>query len=219
MRERREKGLCYNCDKKWNPAHKCKISKLYMLQGVEILLEANSEEVFYDTTDKVEPVEQIIEPVISFNAISGSLSSTIMRIVGLIKNQWVVVLIDSGNTHNFLDPTVFKLASLGEILPMTLHVRVANGANILSERKCNSVSLKVQGMTITADFYLLPFGGCDIVLGVEWLKTLGPILWDFSLLTMQYSQGSNKIILHGLTPTGLTIEDGDHFLRSFSSNA
>jgi hypothetical protein len=41
MRERREEGLCYNCDEKWNLAHKCKISKLYMLQGDEILPEAN----------------------------------------------------------------------------------------------------------------------------------------------------------------------------------
>lgn len=33
MKERREKGLCYYCDDKWNPFHICKIPKLYSMQG------------------------------------------------------------------------------------------------------------------------------------------------------------------------------------------
>ncbi len=28
MKERCDKSLCYNCDEKWNPAHKCKPPKL-----------------------------------------------------------------------------------------------------------------------------------------------------------------------------------------------
>ncbi|KAF5481388.1 hypothetical protein F2P56_002043 [Juglans regia] len=34
MKERREKGLCYYCDTKWNPQHKCQHPKLYLLEGV-----------------------------------------------------------------------------------------------------------------------------------------------------------------------------------------
>jgi hypothetical protein len=50
------------------------------------------------------------------------------------------------------------------------------------------------------------------VLGVEWLRTLGPILWDFALMTMQFSLNSHTTILTGLNPTRLTMEDADHFL-------
>jgi hypothetical protein len=32
----------------------------------------------------------------------------------------------------------------------------------------------------------IDMGGCDIFLGVEWLRTLGPILMDFKELTMQF---------------------------------
>ena len=35
---------------------------------------------------------------------------------------------------------------------------------------------------------------------------------------MQYSQASNKILLNGLKPMDLTIEDGDHFLKSATAN-
>ena len=35
MHERREKGLCYFCDEKYHPGHKCSMSKLYLLEGME----------------------------------------------------------------------------------------------------------------------------------------------------------------------------------------
>jgi hypothetical protein len=146
----------------------------------------------------------------------SSLNAKTMRVVGSLKIR-VVILIDSGSTHNFIDTSVVNKGSLGLILPHHLQVRVANGATILSEGRCKSVSLRVQGHSITIDFYLIPLGGCDVVLGVEWLRTLGPILWDFFSMTMQFGQGSNLTLFKGLNPTGLTMEDGHHFLKSSNS--
>lgn len=40
-----------------------------------------------------------------------------------------------------------------------------------------------------------------MVLGVQWLITLGPILWDFSNLRMEFSLNGNKHILRGVTKT------------------
>jgi hypothetical protein len=34
------------------------------------------------------------------------------------------------------------------------------------------------------DLYILPLAGCGMILGIRWLRTLGPILWDFLNLTM-----------------------------------
>jgi hypothetical protein len=34
--------------------------------------------------------------------------------------------------------------------------------------------------------FSIRMGVCDIFLGVEWLRTLGPILMDFKDLTMQF---------------------------------
>ena len=34
VEERRRKGLCYNCDDKWSPEHKCKGAKLFFVGRV-----------------------------------------------------------------------------------------------------------------------------------------------------------------------------------------
>ena len=36
MEERKNKGLCYNCDDKWEPGYKCKQTTLFLLEGVEM---------------------------------------------------------------------------------------------------------------------------------------------------------------------------------------
>ena len=36
MDERRKRGLCYNCDEKQGPGHKCKNAKLFLLEGIEL---------------------------------------------------------------------------------------------------------------------------------------------------------------------------------------
>jgi len=47
MKERRDKGLCYNCDDKWNPTHKCKFPKLYLMYGSEASTGEILDEIFF----------------------------------------------------------------------------------------------------------------------------------------------------------------------------
>lgn len=42
MKERRDKGSCYHCDSKWNPRYKCPNLKLFMVEGIEELVEADA---------------------------------------------------------------------------------------------------------------------------------------------------------------------------------
>ena len=56
---------------------------------------------------------------------------------------------------------------------------VASGERLTSLGKCKQTQLSLQGNSIFVDFYLLPLEGCDVVLGAQWLSTLGPIEWDF----------------------------------------
>jgi hypothetical protein len=52
---------------------------------------------------------------------------------------------------------------------------------------------------------------------VAWHRTLGPIIWDFLLITMQYGSHGKSIMLIGLNPTGLTLEEGHKFLKASNS--
>jgi hypothetical protein len=44
-----------------------------------------------------------------------------------------------------------------------------------------------------------------VVLGVQWLKSLGPIMWDFAALTMAFIQGGRSICLFGCGGTPSTL--------------
>lgn len=37
-----------------------------------------------------------------------------------------------------------------------------------------------------------------VVLGMKWLETLGPIIWDFSKMSMQFVLGQKRVELQGL---------------------
>ncbi|KAJ0101559.1 hypothetical protein Patl1_05236 [Pistacia atlantica] len=113
---------------------------------------------------------------------AGSLSPKTMRIEGFINSQKVLILIDIGSTHSFVDPYVARKSKL----PMgksQLTVKVANGDSLLCQGYCRAVPIQLQNLKTTANLYLLTLGGCD-VLGVDWLQDLGSILWNFSDLTM-----------------------------------
>ncbi|KAF3673124.1 hypothetical protein FXO37_07148 [Capsicum annuum] len=57
----------------------------------------------------------------------------------------------------------------------------------------------LQDTTFSSDFLLLPLGNVDIVLGVQWLSTLGRILFDFSSRTIEFRYQGKKHVLKGAT--------------------
>jgi hypothetical protein len=52
-------------------------------------------------------------------------------------------------------------------------------------RCCENVCLQIIQYHLEYHIFSIDLGGCDIVLNVEWLRTLGPILMDFKKITMQ----------------------------------
>jgi hypothetical protein len=51
---------------------------------------------------------------------------------------------------------------------------------------CENVCLQIGQYNLKSHMFFINMGGCDIVLGSKWLRTLGPILVDFKELTMQF---------------------------------
>ena len=55
-------------------------------------------------------------------------------------------------------------------------------------------------MTQVTDFLVLPLKGCDAVLGVQWLITLGAIVWNFQELSMQFNWKGKQMVWKGMQP-------------------
>lgn len=70
------------------------------------------------------------------------------------------------------------------------------------------MNIKMQGSIFQVDIYILPSASCDVVLGIQWLCILGPILWNFVSLTMEFAHDSGKYLLKGLQQgPNLSMED------------
>ena len=54
-------------------------------------------------------------------------------------------------------------------------VTVANGETLKAQHMCKGLNWEMQGSQHSTDFFVLPLRGCDVVLGLQWLVTLGPI--------------------------------------------
>jgi hypothetical protein len=96
LKERREKGLCFNCDEKFVPGHRC--AKLFWLELKDeegVSLEGVTENLEEYCDDEEEP------PAISLHAITGAPDSRTMRVKGSIGSFKVVLLVDRGSTPQF----------------------------------------------------------------------------------------------------------------------
>ena len=107
-----------------------------------------------------------------------------MRVLGKVKKHDLVFLVDSGSTHNFIDQAVVKKLKCKTQAMTMMEVTVTNGETMGVRELCKLVKWEAQGLTQYTDFLVLPLQGCDLVLGVQWLKSLGPIVWDFGSLNM-----------------------------------
>jgi len=61
------------------------------------------------------------------------------------------------------------------------------------------VCLQIGDYHLKSHMFAIDMGGCDIVLGVDWLRTLGPILMDFKDLTMQFDPEGHQYKFQGIT--------------------
>lgn len=152
----------------------------------EVMLETMEEPKQKEEGLVVEPVEGNLE--ISLNAMVGTPSTGTMRLVGQIDGEALVILVDLRSTHSFLDPLVPHKTKLKVDQSAKLVVRVANGDVVKSEGYYEAIPIKIQGNLFSSPRYILKLGGCDLVLRVNWLATLGPIVWDFSRLCMDFGK-------------------------------
>ena len=96
---------------------------------------------------------------------------------------------------------------------------VGNGAFIKCQGICPLVDISLQNSTFTIPFYLLPIEGADVVLGVEWLSTLGSIQADFSIPSIQFTHNNQHITLqapHSPNPSATTYHQFCHYLSNNS---
>ncbi|KAL4355499.1 hypothetical protein GQ457_06G031360 [Hibiscus cannabinus] len=129
--------------------------------------------------------------LVSFNALAGYSSLSTIRVIGKVQGHMLRILIDGGSTHNFIQSRVAMYFGLPITTVPNFKVMVGNGDKLQNEGCVRDLQVHIQGTDICADFYVLPLEGTEMVLGVAWMATLGPVTMNFSTLQFQFHQGEN----------------------------
>jgi hypothetical protein len=127
-----------------------------------------------------------------------------MKVSGFLKCQPVTMLIDTGSTNNFLDEGIAKKLSVLVEPCEQFEVKLVDGGTLTCKSKCSNVKLVVQDQELRTDLYLLPLGDYEVVLGIEWLRTLGDVLWNFSKLTMKFTLNGTRVTFRGKRGNNIT---------------
>ncbi|XP_006606822.1 uncharacterized protein [Glycine max] len=198
MAYRREKGLCYNCDEKWSSSHRCKVRFLFFIanSGESSSLESSPSEpsspskcdydqTTLEATQSFDPTS--LQPHISLHAMAGVPATDTFRLYGLINNTRVTILVDSGSTLNFVQPRVAKFLNLPLLDTLPLRVMVGNGSVLDCQQMIPDAMILIQDHNFMVTLRILPLSGADVILGVEWLRTLGPVITDYTDFTMKFT--------------------------------
>nr|GMD76729.1 Transposon Ty3-G Gag-Pol polyprotein [Ipomoea batatas] len=216
MREKRAKGLCYNCDQKYTANHRCR-SRVLMLLGTDdddlVTTIGDNEGLINDHANET----VILGDISSLNTMAGPGTPRSLRLLGEIKKSQVQVLIDGESTHNFIQPTMAEELNLETHQIPTFRVYIGNGNSLECNYCCKDVCLKLQGTDFTIDLYVLPIQGSDVVLRVQWLQGLGKVAHDYASLTMEFTWKGRTITLSGiqtLSPQKISFNQLQAMLRN-----
>ncbi|XP_041011265.1 uncharacterized protein LOC121255036 [Juglans microcarpa x Juglans regia] len=157
--------------------HKCQGPRILMLESYE-----DNGNLLCDDVIEEQPVEENHErppePEITLHALTGWTYPKTMRIAAKICAHDVIVLIDSGSTHNFISERMANLLLLPVVPMETFMARVANGENLRCQGRFEEIQINLQGTIFSLTLYSLPLTGLDVVLGIQWLEILGSVVCD-----------------------------------------
>ena len=80
---------------------------------------------------------------------------------------------------------------------------MGNGEELQCNQVCSEVAGHIQAHTFLVDFHILPICGADVMLGVQWLKSLGSVLTNYATLTMKFIYNDKLIELKGDRDTNI----------------
>nr|GEU48888.1 hypothetical protein [Tanacetum cinerariifolium] len=135
------------------------------------------------------------EPLIFLIALTGTNNFKTMRVIGTIGKHLLHILIDCGSTHNFLDRNMAKQLGCNIKATCPLSVTVADGNKLITTSECKQFKWQFGPHPFSIDVMLLPLGGCDMVLEIQWLATFGNIRFNFQELRKDFKHNNKRVLL------------------------
>ena len=125
------------------------------------------------------------------------ISSSLIKLCGMLNGHVATFLIDSGASGNFVDAnfcTQHKLAA--HLKAGKLHVTLADGSRITASHTLPHASIHLNSYCDTVDLTCLPLDSADVILGMQWLRKYNPhVDWITSTLTFSTPHHTSPHVL------------------------
>jgi hypothetical protein len=199
QQERRCQGLCFNCDEPYVRGHVCQ--HLFYLLNDDYVDDVVSVEVVAATVFQTPVVAlpdpdpqaapaDALSPQVSLHALVGVRTENAMVLHVTVKGQQLVALLDSGSMTNFINVELCARLQLATDPRSALRVLVANVP----------ISINTEAFSISC--FGITLGSFDLILGYDFLRALGPILWDFAHHLMSFIRGGQRVTWLGVGASG-----------------
>ena len=110
-----------------------------------------------------------------------------LKIEGYIKKKKVIVLIEYGSTHSFIHCKLDKVLSCFIYVAPKFQVTIVDGETNNFSWKFHNIYLTMGEYVLNSPMISIPMGGVDVVLGFQWLQSLGTMAFNFQKLFMKFS--------------------------------
>jgi hypothetical protein len=108
----------------------------------------------------------------------------------------VIILFDSGASHDFISPTCAKKVILFAVTVEALYMISTPGSQVDADRIVCKAPLELAGREFSTDLIILKGQGLDVILGMSWMKLHRAVLDIAGRLVHLDSLVYGKVILH-----------------------
>ena len=180
--ERRRLGLCYNCNEPYSRGHNRVCRRIFYIDGIEL-------EDAAPAAAEAAPAA----PLFSLLAVAGMPICDSMQVRVTVGAVTLTALLDTGSTHNFIAEEAAARTGLTVQPSLRLTATVANGERIACPGVLRQAPIAIVGENFCVDLYVMPLAGYDVVLGTQWMVTLGKMVWDFTTRTVAFTRHGRTI--------------------------
>jgi hypothetical protein len=130
-----------------------------------------------------------------------------IEVEGTINNQPLVILIDSGVSHSYIDPRVVESLHLTRRKhEKSWLVKLAIGTKRKVTELVKSCSVDMKGMSIKAELNILPLGSYDCLIGMDWLDQHHALLDCRNKRFTCLNEEGNQVTVQGI-PRSMVVRE------------
>jgi len=114
---------------------------------------------------------------------------------GTIQGQRVLVLVDSGATHNFIDAQMVERNGIQTETFEGFSVLVPGDRTMWCTQYVPKLTVRMGNYSLTDQFFTVDVPDTNVVLGVQWLYSLRRVTTDWQKLEMEFLGPDGEMVL------------------------